>query len=372
MAGTVSVRRLHPRRLLVAAVVCSAIFTVVVPTTTAEAVDPAPSLTEISCRNANFCVAVGFTNSHTAPRRPFIEMWNGNKWKQNASPNVAGAWLSSVSCGSATSCVAVGQRGSPPKTFAEHWNGTHWTVTASPSPAKEAQFESVSCVTAKFCIAVGWSMDAKPNVRTLVARWNGSSWKLLPSPNYPKSGLVDSDLAGVSCTSVTRCFAVGSSYNPAGYRDLFILRWNGKVWSVSARQELTTGINGLRSVSCVGKTVCIAVGADVSSPGRELKDHWNGKTWRASVNSSATVPLNLNSVSCASATHCLAVGNRDFEYPHAERWNGTKWSRIAPPPSTAFGFSSVACLRSGSCYAVGGNDMLFWNGATWSTVADAA
>src|SRR3954471_19107836 len=363
MARIVSRSRLR-RRTIAAAVVCGAIFSFVAPARGAGADASTTSLTEITCRNAKFCVAVGVYASFGGPRLPFVEVWDGIAWKKSASPNVAGAWLSSVSCGSVTDCVAVGQKGSSPKTFAMHWDGTHWTVTTAPSPTKEAQFESVSCVTPKFCTAVGWSMDAKRNVRTLVARWNGSGWKQLPSPNFPKSGQIDSELLGVSCTSVTRCFAVGSSYNPAASRDLLALRWNGKAWSVSARQTLY-GIKQLASVSCVGKTVCMAVGADLGSPGTELKDYWNGKTWRAAVNSAAPA-LGLASVSCASATNCLAVGNRDYEAPYAEHWNGTKWSRIARPSSSEFGLSSAACLPSGSCYAVGSTDMLFWNGTTWS------
>ena len=37
--------------------------------------------------------------------------------------------MSSLSCGSATNCMAVGRYGKPSRPVAEHWNGTRWRLT---------------------------------------------------------------------------------------------------------------------------------------------------------------------------------------------------------------------------------------------------
>jgi hypothetical protein len=43
---------------------------------------------------------------------------------------------------------------------------------------------------------------------TLAEVWNGTSWAIQGTPN--KAGYSDSALAGVSCTSVSACTAVGA------------------------------------------------------------------------------------------------------------------------------------------------------------------
>jgi hypothetical protein len=57
--------------------------------------------------------------------------------------------VDSVSCGSATSCTAIGQN------LAEHWDGNTWTVQPTPSRNPFNDLVSVSCPTATSCTAVG-------------------------------------------------------------------------------------------------------------------------------------------------------------------------------------------------------------------------
>jgi hypothetical protein len=372
MTGRLVRPGLRRRRAISAALVCGVIVSLVPTTHLAGAATSTTSLVGVSCKSANLCVAVGFVDSYPAPRQPFIEMWNGTAWTQTASPSVPGGYLVSATCTSATDCVAVGQRGVPAKTLAEHWNGIRWTVTPTPSPAVEAMLKSVACVNAKFCFAVGESTN-RQSERTLVARWNGTTWKQVASPNFPKTGIPASWLDGVSCLSVTNCFAVGSAFDGAVADDAFVVRWNGRVWSISARKDPTGDLNWLHSVSCAAKNMCLTVGEDnTGSPSRMLKGKWNGKVWRVAASPPSDRELVLESVSCASNTACLAVGSLSREAPYAERWNRGKWSPVpAPIPSGVGGFSSVACVRPGACYAVGASTMQYWNGSTWSVVTDA-
>ncbi|MGH2479640.1 MAG: hypothetical protein ACRDHW_08300 [Ktedonobacteraceae bacterium] len=54
-----------------------------------------------------------------------------------SKPAVAGTnpILESVSCATATACVAVGTAKS--KTLIEQWNGSQWSVVSSPSPGSD-------------------------------------------------------------------------------------------------------------------------------------------------------------------------------------------------------------------------------------------
>ena len=70
------------------------------------------------------------------------------------------------SCVTPRACTAVGFHGLlPGRTLVETWNGTKWTVVPSPNagPASAANIlESVSCVSARACTAVGGSSPARP------------------------------------------------------------------------------------------------------------------------------------------------------------------------------------------------------------------
>src|SRR4051812_1695863 len=78
-----------------------------------------------------------------------------------AAPPSAGddTFLFGVSCPAASTCVAVGasaQRGSHDTPAVERWDGTSWTVDTLPhSYGPYGQLESVSCPSATSCMAVG-------------------------------------------------------------------------------------------------------------------------------------------------------------------------------------------------------------------------
>jgi hypothetical protein len=124
-------------------------------------------------------------------------------------------------------------------------------------------------------------------------------------------------------------------------------------------------------------TVTVRNTADfVTTP---LIERWNGSTWSL-VTAAATsgTPTNLlNSVSCTTASFCLAI---DIEGGLAERWNGTSWIQTASPDvvGNGFGLAEVSCVSNTLCFAVGqgtvdpnGAAALRWNGNTWSRTPTA-
>lgn len=150
-----------------------------------------------------------------------------------------------------------------------------------------------------------------------------------------------------------------------------------QAWSVVASPNKGDG-GALFSVSCATSTDCVAVGNYETASGgyKTLAELWNGTKW--SITPSPNRPSDdINEVSCASSTSCMAVGSY-FENGNAltlvESWNGTAWS-ISPSPSPEghiVFFDGVSCTSTHSCVAVGSDDNTLiedWNGTAWSVVA---
>lgn len=330
-----------------------------------------------------------------------VETATGTTWAIQGTPRqlATSNMGSGISCGSSTSCVAVGglnSIGGPEIPFAETWNGFVW----SPGPsaiwggqlgeenyATSSAYTGVSCPTATFCEAVGWSSYPLPGsepASTLAASWNGSGWTGQPTPNVgpPTDGA--NDLTSVSCVSSTFCSAVGWSVGPdSGSQATMALVWNGTAWSVEPTPVLT-GASALDGVSCASSTECEAVG---TSGGLPLAENWNGSTWTVQTipQPAGATSSSLSGVSCVIDGSCSAVGSysgASGTASFAESWDGSTWT-LLPVPEPAGTMSSqlsgVSCTGTGTgtgtqCTAVGGYDpgtgglplAEKWNGTAWS------
>jgi hypothetical protein len=289
-----------------------------------------------------------------------------NAWSIVASPNVApDDRLNGVSCISASFCVAAGfSNGSgPDRALIESWNGSTWSIVPTPSSSPAAaDLYGVSCATATFCVAVGLTFGGGPE-QTLIEQWNGLNWSIASSPN--PAGVPNNRLFGVSCTSSSFCVAVGESIAPLP-RTL-ALQWNGATWSIATTPNtLATEPNNLSGVTCKNPSWCIAVGSSVSAGATAnltLIEQWNGATWSI-VPSPAPAPNQdefLSGVTCPSESFCVAVGYLltnpvGYDVSLIEQWNGSTWS-VVPAPLAAGSLSDqlsgVSCVGPTSCVAVG-------------------
>jgi hypothetical protein len=155
-----------------------------------------------------------------------------------AAGTVPNGILTSVSCSSATECVAVGSGfGGAPGTqlaLAERWNGTSWTVqpTHSPRGAVSSSLSGVSCPSSSMCVAVGSQTTSAGRTFVLAERWNGVSWAVqaIPSPRER----TNPSLSGVSCASANTCLAVGRYTNSDGQTVPLAERWNGTSWTLQS------------------------------------------------------------------------------------------------------------------------------------------
>jgi hypothetical protein len=271
-------------------------------------------LHSVSCISSRFCMAVGSYDVVGEPTegRTLAETWNGTAWSFVASPNktTVDSALTGVSCISSTFCVAVGYYSYSPSNSAlalvEMWNGSAWSVAAAPPRSNTSILDDVSCTSAASCVAVGGYEDYSSYVfKTLVERWNGAKWSIVASPNPVN----DSQLNGVSCSSSTRCAAVGEIEEGSSATQTLAETWNGSAWSIVASPSQGT-YSGLASVSCVSSTACVAVGWEGASPTPTapevtLVETWNGAVW--SVTTSPQFQRSFSGVSWSGLTSCMAV-----------------------------------------------------------------
>jgi hypothetical protein len=333
-------------------------------------------LTGVTCVSSTNCFAVGFFSvSGSGLDKTLIERWNGVRWSVVTSPNPAGAKLSrlfGVACQSSSSCFAVGNQyvttSRSGTTLIERWNGTAWSIVTGPDPDAgwvDPELNGISC-TASTCLAVGLeSITSSVCCKTFAQRWDGNTWSTVATPNLAGSSY--SRLDGASCTNTLVCVAVGTSTNNRS--KTLVERWNGTSGSVVASPShpvLGVG-DALVSVSCPSATSCVAAGNYLlGGAGRPapLVEYWNGAQWSIVK---SPVPngsyAELNGISCTTSTNCIAAGDdrSDTAPPYApggktliEHWNGTAWSIIASPNAgTPSSLAAVTCANATTCFAAG-------------------
>ena len=342
-------------------------------------------LTGVSCTGRSQCTATGMASTRSGKNvKTLAERWNGTTWAVQSTPTpfsrtVLGASLEGgVSCTSSTACVADGfsYTSKSMHLLGEGWNGRSWSTQPDATPVVAGQAAAISCRWAKDCMAVGLRLSGM----TLAEHWNGRKWSAVTTKHA-------GELVGVACPATGNCTAVGT--NNGG--KALAAHWNGKAWSDQSPAN-PQQLNVLGSISCPATTGCIAVGTGgtITSSALDLAplaEQWTGGKWAA-----LTVPdpapagdlTELNSVSCTSATNCMAVGDYSdqagtSDASFAEQWNGTTWATVTTPsPATFSTLVSVSCPSASHCVAVGGSSAKangavsplteVWDGSTWATV----
>ena len=293
-------------------------------------------LGSVACARPDRCIAVGSYAGTAGPGRALALAWNGRRWRVLAPARPAGSELLGVSCPQPDGCTAVGDlfTASGRHTFAEAWNGTRWRILpAADTHSPDSELVSVSCHSASRCLAVGFRSRQTPAgllTLTLAEIWDGLRWRVLQTPS---PGTVLSDLAGVSCGAAASCVAVG------GYLDRgqplekpLAETWNGTRWRTTPVPGQGTG-GSLLGISCPAAR-CVAIGAEATTTrSGPVADEWDGTRWhRLPGPEPAAAHDNLVSISCPRAGRCVAVGD---SFGHAgtaralaEEWNGRQWHLI--------------------------------------------
>lgn len=322
-------------------------------TTAAAAQFAGAELDGVSCTGRAQCTATGLVTTRSGKNvRTLAERWNGTKWVVQATPTpltnglLGGTLSAGVSCTSSHACVAIGYSYSKTtaRLLGEGWNGSKWTAQALNKQPALALPAEVSCTWAKDCMTVGVRGSGTP----LTEHWNGKKWSALAAKGA-------GDLLGVDCTASRNCIAVGTN----GANKALAEQWNGTAWSIeSVKQPMQ--FSELSSVSCRTATGCVAVGsASTTNTAAPIAEQLTASGWARIDPAAITGEAEFNSVSCATVSDCLAVGDVSnsagtTDAAVAEHWDGTSWTVANPAALPKFSaLISVSCTSVTHCVAVG-------------------
>jgi hypothetical protein len=255
--------------------------------------------------------------------------------------------------------------------FVARWDGTTWNSINTGLPNRA--LNSISCVSANDCWAVGAKGPGGSGQRPWIVRWNGA-WSSFDTTTIN----VNQDLNGVYCVSSTECYAVGPA-GAAGNRP-FTVKYDGttSTWAADNNNVANADLFG---VHCAASNDCWAVGAPLGV--NALIARWTGGPgWANGPAASPAVNAQLNSVFCVSTNDCWAVGNVESGAALILRWTvppATNWTRVTPVPAVpAVNLNAVSCVKTDDCWIVGNADavpsevILHWNGSAWTRIGPSA
>lgn len=309
----------------------------------AESLPAAPfPLTSVSCGAATHCVAVG-----TGPTGGVVESTSngGALWTTHVITAVAS--LTSVTCSSATDCEAVGTGHLGGQFLVTTNGGSTWTTSVFSGPTTMDQPLVISCPTTSHCVVLGAiTQGVPPDLTTFSTTDGGKVW------TGTGTSLAGDALNGLSCSSTSDCVTVGNGGAEGG---AYILRTTtfGTSWTSEPVPTSPGFFTSLASVSCASTSDCVIVGA--ANRNDVLTTSNGGTSWKEE-SYSPSVDDSLYDVSCHSTADCVTVGldNLGLEPGAIETSTngGASWA-TAGVPSTTFKLLSVACWSATACVAVG-------------------
>jgi hypothetical protein len=345
----------------------------------------------VSCPTSSFCVAVGSYNDTDGFQEPVVDTLSGGMWTSqepplpsdtatDATPTHPRGELYSVTCVSATSCVAVGSyvnTSNATVAMIDTLSGTTWStspVTTLPTGANgtDATLTGISCATATSCAAAGNYEDTDSSSNGLLVVLANGSWTTYRAPEGPNPG-TDGDghqfasAIQVACPSQTICIGVGVYVTASDSELPLIDTWNGTTWTGQAGALPMNAASGAASnlvaISCGSPTSCTAVGQYTTPTPRGLGliDTLSGGTWTgteapqpANVPASASQESVLYEVSCATSASCVTVGEYSStvgETPLVDTLSAGTWSGLAAPVPNGFNPAGNTYARTVACYS---------------------
>jgi photosystem II stability/assembly factor-like uncharacterized protein len=268
------------------------------------------------------------------------------------------AWLS---CATVTACYALAVRYTSPKAGAQPQSvslyvssdlGTTWSVL--PMPAGFLPTSALSCSSAQVCGGGGTS-DGHPAFAVTID--GGHQWGVVPMAG----SLV---LRDVTCPTSLLCLGVAGPTGldmPSQANSILRTTDGGTSWTPSPVPVSGT----LLSLSCPSDHACVAIGYSGSHPGITpsgfvLKSSDGGHTWLTGSlpHGFGFAPV-LSAISCATASHCMAIGAVNI--PNPSQCEGTP-PHVVPPP----GFDSCDTSQTAEVSAVISSSD---GGSTWQSMS---
>jgi hypothetical protein len=209
-------------------------------------------------------------------------------------------------------------------------DGTSWVDHSINS---DVELFGVSCPSLTKCFAVGFPAAIYVTIDS------GVTW--LPQTN-PVSG-TQTGLIGVSCADTTDCVVVGTG-------GVVLMTSNGTTWN----QETSGTVGVLYAVDCTSSFSCIAVGANGAARKR------SGGTWTAQTSNTVNPLLGID---CPTASTCYADGVLGTVVKTVD--GGTTW--IRQTTGTRDTLVGIRCAQVSICMAAGslGTAIVTRDGSHW-------
>jgi hypothetical protein len=387
----------------------------------------------VSCASAGNCTAVGSYTDSSGHGQGLLLSETSGRWAAGVEASLpANAGTNpdafsdrvSVSCASAGNCTAVGgykdssghQQGLLLSETSGRWAaGVEASLPAGAGTSPLVQLFSVSCASAGNCSAVGIYTDSSGHEQGLLLSETSGRWATGVEASLPANAGTNPNvgLPSVSCASAGNCTAVGTYTSSGAFQGLLLSETSG-TWATGVEAALPAGTGtdtfvSLFSVSCASTGNCTAVGIYTDDSSGDANRHGlllseTSGTWAAGVE--APLPANastnttlmftgfVDSVSCASAGNCTAIGDYLDSSGHVQglllsetsgRWaTGVEASLPTNARTNPDAFSdggSVSCASAGNCTAFGSYTdssghsqglLLSETSGTWATGVEAS
>jgi len=295
--------------------------------------DPSSFATFVSCPTTKFCAVVTGSRELITSTEP---LGGASKWTVSTNENMGAGYFSSLSCQSETLCVtdySVAEDSSVIYSSTDPTGGwTQWSKTGSVSWF--GGLVGPSCPTSSLCIGGSGS-----NIVTSSSPATGP---------WTESGPVENSwFNDISCASASLCVGVE---NGQGHLSVSTEPTGGaSKWHV-----MVVGgyLDSLSSVSCVpNTTTCVATDYE----GNVISSTSPTTSWDSTHvdNSTVTKPDSIESLSCASASLCLAGDAYGrVLYSTNPKAGASSWS--APVTASAGSIEALDCIP-GLCVGAGGH-----------------
>ena len=326
------------------------------------------SLKSVSCPSASYCVAVGGDgDGHVLLVRGSPGSWTTRSASEFSVRN--GAGLDSVSCAGAAACLTVGSDLSPEPIVAfgrpQSWSASSFRVVGVSRSSRYGYLDATSCTSSLACLAVGVDGYQSPMFAIgSPGKWNASTYERIVLKGQTWANLI-AHVGPISCTAPTSCVSlVGTRLVPNG--TLLLLQGNPSKWNDAIDEtvgvRMTAANEGL---SCWSSGACVALGE--SPGGRQVEllgepSHWikAGSARVLPVAAGLGGEIYLNSVKCPLTNWCAAVGDDGKGQPVTLLGNPATWGRsnehqvVVPAALGSNGeLDSIWCRSETWCVAVG-------------------
>jgi hypothetical protein len=138
------------------------------------------ALYAVSCPNANFCLAAGWSEDNLGNDHLLVDRWNGTSWSLNQTGAATSAVDNDVSFIGTTFCLLLGFP-------TADWNGSDWTVVSAEYAL------GLSCTSPTVCVdsngMSGTVLNGSPPVRSPRRQTSSAGTPSNASPSVKRRSL---------------------------------------------------------------------------------------------------------------------------------------------------------------------------------------